>query len=36
MSKPEAFAGIMPTVIAADGHISDEEAAGFNATILGT
>lgn len=33
LSKPEAFAGVMLAVIAADGHISDEEAEGFTATI---
>lgn len=35
LSKPEAFAGVMLAAVAADGHISDEEAAGFNATITG-
>lgn len=33
LSKPEAFAGVMLAAVAADGHISDEESAGFNATI---
>lgn len=33
LSKPEAFAGVMLATVAADGHISDEEAAGFNAVI---
>jgi len=33
LSKPEAFAGVMLAAIAADGHISEEEAAGFNAVI---
>lgn len=33
LSKPEAFAGVMLATIAADGNISDEEAAGFNAVI---
>ncbi|WP_373499023.1 tellurite resistance TerB family protein [Desulfococcus sp.] len=33
LSKPEAFAGIMLATVAADGHISDEEVAGFNAVI---
>lgn len=35
LSKPEAFAGVMLAAVAADGHISDEETAGFNATIAG-
>lgn len=31
LSKEEAFASIMLAVVAADGHISQEEAVGFNA-----
>ncbi len=30
-NKQEAFAGILLSVVAADGHISDEEAQDFNA-----
>lgn len=33
LSTQEAFAGVMLAIIAADGHISDEEAQGFNATV---
>jgi uncharacterized tellurite resistance protein B-like protein len=32
-SRQEAFAAIMLAVVAADGHISDEEIDGFNAVI---
>ena len=33
LSRPEAFAGVMLATVAADGHISDEEIAGFNGVI---
>ena len=33
LSKPEAFAGVMLAVVAADGHISEEEAAGFMSAV---
>lgn len=33
LSKPEAFAGVMLAVVAADGHISDEEGEAFMASI---
>lgn len=34
LSKAEAFAGVLLAAVAADGHISDEEARGLS-TILG-
>jgi uncharacterized tellurite resistance protein B-like protein len=33
LTKEEAFASILLVTVAADGHISDEEAGTFNATI---
>lgn len=33
LTKPEAFAGVMLAVVAADGHISDEEGEAFMAAI---
>ena len=33
LSRAEAFAGVMLAAIAADGHISEEEIAGFYAVI---
>ena len=34
LTKPEAFAGVLLSAVAADGHISDEESQGLM-TILG-
>lgn len=34
LSKPEAFAGVLLSAVASDGHISDEEVRGL-CTILG-